>query len=49
LGEGEKGLAEVLEGLEKSVGENEGRMRGNLEGLEARLEGVVRRLDGLGV
>lgn len=49
LEEGEKGLSEVLEGLEKSVGENEGRMRGNLEGLESRLEGVVKRLDALNV
>lgn len=49
LGEGEKGLKEVLEAVEKNVEENEGRMRGNLEGLEARLSEVVGRLDRLGV
>lgn len=49
LEEGEKGLREVLEGLEKSVGENEGRMKGNLQGLESRLSAVVERLGKLGL
>ncbi|GAA5885911.1 hypothetical protein JCM6882_004199 [Rhodosporidiobolus microsporus] len=47
LGEGEKGLKEVLEGLEKSVEGNEGVVRGNLESLGKRVEEVGRRLDAL--
>ena len=49
LGEGEKSLNEVLSGLEESVGANEARMKGNLEGLEQRLENVVQRLGKLGL
>ncbi|GAA6006904.1 hypothetical protein JCM10207_009133 [Rhodosporidiobolus poonsookiae] len=47
LGEGERGLKEVLEGLEKSVGENEGTVRGNLEALDRRVEEIGRRMDRL--
>ncbi|GAA5850454.1 hypothetical protein JCM8547_001880 [Rhodosporidiobolus lusitaniae] len=47
LGEGEKGLREVLEGLETSVRENEKTVRGNLESLGKRVEEVGRRLDAL--
>lgn len=47
LGEGEKGLREVLEGLEGSLKENEERTKGNLEGLAGRVEKIGRRLDRL--
>ncbi|KAI5481838.1 Dynamitin subunit 2 [Pseudohyphozyma bogoriensis] len=49
LGEGEKGLSEVLDGLERSVKENEGKVRGNLEGLDERLSALVQRMEKLGV
>lgn len=49
LAEGEKGLKEVLDGLQKSVGENEGKVRGNLEGLEGRVGSLVERLAKLGL
>lgn len=49
LAEGEKGLKEVLDGLEKSRGENEGKVRGNLEGLEGRVGSLVDRLAKLGL
>ncbi|GAA6040210.1 hypothetical protein JCM8097_004185 [Rhodosporidiobolus ruineniae] len=48
MGEGEKGLREVLEGLESSLQENEGTVKGNLEALGKRVEEVGRRLDKLG-
>lgn len=49
LGEGEKGLKQVLDGLEQSVGDNEGKVRGNLEGLEGRLAQLAERMDKLGL
>ncbi|KDE09180.1 hypothetical protein MVLG_00502 [Microbotryum lychnidis-dioicae p1A1 Lamole] len=48
LTEAETGLKEVVEGFGMSLQENEGRMKGNLEGLEKRVKEVVRRLEGLG-
>ncbi|GAA5820080.1 hypothetical protein JCM11251_005473 [Rhodosporidiobolus azoricus] len=45
LGEGEKGLKEVLDGLEESVKGNEELVKGNLEALGKRVEEVGRRLD----
>lgn len=47
LSEGEKGLKEVLEGLEGNLKENEVKVKGNLEGLEGRLKSLVERLDRL--
>lgn len=47
LGEGEKGLREVLDGLEGSVRDNEARVKGNLEAMEKRVGEVVKRLDAL--
>ncbi|GAA5996561.1 uncharacterized protein JCM10292_003051 [Rhodotorula paludigena] len=47
LGEGEKGLREVLEGLDGSVRDNEARVKGNLEAMEKRVDEVVKRLDAL--
>lgn len=49
LDEGEKGLREVVDGLERSVSENEGKVRGNLEGLEGRLGDLVKRMEQLGL
>ncbi|SCZ88395.1 BZ3500_MvSof-1268-A1-R1_Chr2-1g04382 [Microbotryum saponariae] len=48
LTEAEKGLQEVVEGFGTSLEENEGRMKGNLEGLEKRVKEVVQRLEALG-
>ncbi|GAA5983468.1 hypothetical protein JCM10908_000298 [Rhodotorula pacifica] len=47
LDEGEKGLREVVDGLEKSFEENEARMKGNLEAMDKRVEEVLKRLDRL--
>lgn len=47
LGDGEKGLKEVLDGLETSFTENEERFKGNLEAFEKRMSEVVKRLDAL--
>ncbi|KAJ8294192.1 Dynactin subunit 2 [Rhodotorula toruloides] len=47
LGDGEKGLKEVLSGLETSFTENEERFKGNLEAFEERMSEVVKRLDAL--
>ncbi|KAL8278232.1 hypothetical protein RQP46_009405 [Phenoliferia psychrophenolica] len=49
LDEGEKGLSEVVAGLERSVDENEGKVKGNLEGLEGRLGSLVKRMEQLGM
>ena len=49
LDEGEKGLSEVVAGLERSVEDNEGKVKGNLEGLEGRLGSLVKRMEQLGL
>lgn len=45
--ESEQGLKEVVEGLEASLKHNEEKMKGNLQGLEARVTEVLRRMDQL--
>lgn len=47
LKEGEGTLKEVLDGVGKSLEGNEETVRKNLEGLEARVADVVRRLEAL--
>ncbi|GAA5959283.1 hypothetical protein JCM8115_000064 [Rhodotorula mucilaginosa] len=47
LDEGEQGLREVVQGLEKSFEENEARVKGNLEAMDRRVEEVLKRLDRL--
>lgn len=48
LGEGEKGLGEVLDRLENTFGENESKLAGNLAGLDGRVGELVLRLTALG-
>ncbi|BGP24884.1 dynamitin subunit 2 [Rhodotorula toruloides] len=47
LGDDEKGLKEVLVGLETSFAENDERFKGNLQAFEKRMGEVVKRLDAL--
>lgn len=47
LDEGELGLREVVQGLERSFEENEARVKGNLEAMDQRVEEVLKRLDRL--
>lgn len=47
LGDGEKGLREVVSGLEGSLKENNEKVKGNLEGLERRILHLSERLDEL--
>ncbi|KAI0700913.1 hypothetical protein BC835DRAFT_320927 [Cytidiella melzeri] len=42
-------LEKALEGIEKSISDNNGVVRKNVENLEARVDGVVQRLEGLQV
>ncbi|KAG8696115.1 hypothetical protein FRC09_008725, partial [Ceratobasidium sp. 395] len=42
-------LEEAVRGLEGSIGENEGTIRGNVEGLETRIASLEERLSGLGI
>ncbi|KAM0750428.1 hypothetical protein T439DRAFT_381115 [Meredithblackwellia eburnea MCA 4105] len=49
LDESERGLNEIVEDVGKSMGENEEKVKGNLEGLETRLAVLAKRMDKLGL
>lgn len=45
MGESETGLQEVINGLDKSLTENETRMKANLDGLDVRIGEVLKRME----